>query len=335
MVDRGKRQWPVAIGLAVALLAAGCSNLADDGLSSEGIAVTAGASDGGSFVGAPGAVGDETAFGGEEVTADGDDTDPVSGATPETETDTDAFGEGPGLSTDPDVVFLPGTCFRPESADAEAVEVPCSEPHNIEVYAIVDLPGGKGAPFLGFDPAIELCDAEFIQITGIGLGLATVYQRSVLRPSEDTWADGERDVTCYVEYPEQTTEALANIDPVRDFGVVSIYGLEVGDCFDEFDDTQSNFVPISCDEPHDAEVFVDFEYPAGPYPGEDAIDEMADELCFGQTFEDFIGLDYQNSAIFALRSRPTEETWNLGDRTINCILTDEETRTGSLQGSGI
>lgn len=240
----------------------------------------------------------------------------------------------PLLSTDPDAVFGPGTCYEPPAPTEQAVEVPCTEPHTIEVYAHRELDGGPGALYQGLDEAVALCDEDFARITGVGLGLATVYDRSVLRPSEETWADGERDVTCYVVYPEPVTTSLAAIDPVRAFGLVSIYGLQVGDCLLDFDGSVTTFEVLSCDDPHDHEVFVAAELPPGPYPGEAAIEAQAAELCYGDAFEEFVGVPAARSAITAVPSRPWPETWAMGDRTINCLLTDDLIRIGSLADSG-
>ena len=262
-----------------------------------------------------------------------DGSDPI-GSDPDADPAAGSTDPDPELSTDPDAVYEPGTCHHADGSGQEPVEVPCEEPHTIEVYATRDLPGDAGAPVLGLDSAIARCEEDFRAITGIGLGLATIFERSVLRPSEETWADGERDVTCYVVYPEPVSGRLADIDPVRGFGRVSVYGLEVGDCIADFDEAASWFTVVPCAEPHDAEVFVDFEYPEGPFPGDETIDLDADELCFGQTFEDYVGLPYPDSAVFSLRSRPSDETWELGDRTVNCILTDEQVHTESFRDSG-
>lgn len=332
------------------LVLAGCSSSAADStvdtLGSE--FVSGGSSDPGSFVGRPSG-GTEAGADGEAVGSDSQ-SDGESAAESDVESGESLAGasdgqneaplvgtpsDDPGLSTDPDVVYVAGTCFVIPAPAAEAVEVGCDEPHVIEVYAIRDLPGEDGAPFLGLEAALGLCNQDFLRVTGVGLGLATIYTRSVLRPSEETWADGERDVTCYVRYPEQTSLSLAEINPVRDFGLVSIYGMEKGDCFVDFEDSETTFAPVRCEDPHDAEVFIDFEFPPGPYPGDEIVDQTADELCFGESFEAFVGRDYESSSVFSLRSRPNAETWGLGDRTINCLLTDELVRTGSFEGTGL
>lgn len=241
----------------------------------------------------------------------------------------------PALSPDPSVAYLADTCYVRPIPGQQAAQVGCDEAHDIEVYASTDLPGGPGDPYQGLDAAFEVCGAQFREVTGIGLNLATVYERSVLRPSEETWADGERNVTCYVVYPEATTARLADIDPVRSFGRVSVFGLAAGDCLLDFDQSASWFELIGCDQPHEAEVFIAETQAEAAFPGDDAMDTRADELCFGAPFEDFVGRDYASSSIFSIVSVPTAETWDQGDRTINCILTDELVRSSSFRDSGL
>jgi len=241
----------------------------------------------------------------------------------------------PALSPDPGAIYPTDTCYAAPIAGRPAELVACDEPHNIEVYISADLPGGGDAPYQGLDAALEVCGSEFRTRTGVGLSLATVYERSVLRPSEETWADGERTVTCYVVYPELTTASLTAIDPVRSFGRVSVFGLAVGDCLTSFDQEASWFEPVPCDQPHEAEVFVADLQPETGFPGDGELDARSNELCFGQPFETFVGRDYASSSVFSIVSVPTTETWEQGDRTINCILTDDLVRSSSFQDSGL
>ncbi len=241
----------------------------------------------------------------------------------------------PALSPDPGAVYPTDTCYAAPVPGRRAEPVACDEAHNIEVYLSADLPGGGDAPFLGLDAALEICGAEFRQRTGVGLNLATVFERSVLRPSEETWADGERTVTCYVVYPELTTMQLAAIDPLRSFGRVSVFGLAGGDCLTTFDPEASWYEPVPCDQPHEAEVLLADMQPETGFPGDAEMDARSDDLCFGQRFETFVGRDYASSSVFSTVSVPTAETWDQGDRTINCILTDDLVRSSSFEGSGL
>lgn len=275
-------------------------------------------------------------------TDDGDGVDELDGSTA-VEPAPESSDPDPELSPDPAIDYPAGTCYRPPVADGEpsggaeatAEPVDCLRPHTIEVYASVDLPGGPGAPFQGLDAAIDACGAEFDELTGVDLSLATVIDRSVLRPSEATWADGERTVTCYVVFPDPTTERLADLDPVRSFGRVSLFGLGAGDCLASFDETDTWFELVDCGQPHEAEVFVAQRFPDETYPGDLVLTNATDDLCFGQAFEDFVGRDYASSTIRSISSVPTAETWPLGDRTVNCILVDGQVRSESFRGSGL
>ncbi len=264
-----------------------------------------------------------------------DDSAIGSGSESDSEQSTESEEPATNMSTDPSQVFEPGTCYQTISDDSEPELVECDTAHDIEVYNVGELPGDRGAPFQGLDRARALCDPAFKELTGIGIGLATIFDRTVLRPSEETWSQGDRVVTCLVQYPETITERLEDIDPVRGFGLVSPYGMEVGDCYADFEDEASSFTLISCDETHDVEVFVAESLADGSFPGDTEIEAQADELCFGQAFEDFVGQSYGDSNLFSLRSMPTQNSWDQGDRTINCLLTLDEPRVGSFEGSGL
>ncbi|MGB5756227.1 MAG: septum formation family protein, partial [Acidimicrobiales bacterium] len=239
-----------------------------------------------------------------------------------------------GLSTDPAVAHRPGSCHQTPADTMASVEVPCGRLHTIEVYAVGTLAGDGAAPFPGLDAAVALCDQEFRTRHGIGIGLATILERSVVRPSEDSWLAGERDVACYVTYPAPTTLTLDGIDPLRAFGRVSVYGLQAGDCLVDFERTSTGFGLVDCWQPHDAEVFTSVVLDDGPFPGEAEIDRIADETCFGDPFAEFVGIPYESSTLTSMAGRPTASTWDHGHRTIACILTDSLVRTGSFAGTG-
>lgn len=242
-------------------------------------------------------------------------------------------GPATNMSRDPDRVFEADTCYETIDSTEEPELVDCDDAHDIEIYSVQELSGGDDAPFKGLEQARALCDPAFREITGVGIGLATVFDRTVLRPSEATWEEGDRAVTCLVQYPENTTKRLSEINPVRAFDLVSPYGMEKGDCFSDFQDEAKAFNLVSCEESHDVEVFVAEIQPDGSFPGDSVIEAAADELCFGQSFEDFVGHSYSDSNLFSLRSMPIEESWEQGDRTINCLLTLDEPRVGTFEDS--
>ena len=262
----------------------------------------------------------------------------LAAAEPETEPTADAepldAPAGPRLPIDSQLEFRSGTCFQPPFVGADAELVSCDEPHQIQIFANSRLPAGSDDQPPSADVAAQLCNEEFSAITGIGLGLASILEPSVLLPSEQSWAEGEREVTCYIVYPQPTVESLTDIDPLRVNDQVSIYGLRTGDCLVDLDPAETSFALVACDKPHDGEVFATYDLPAGAFPGDDLIESLAAELCFGQGFVDFIGIAFVDSVIDALQSAPTAETWALGHNRISCIATDGLVRTDSLSGAG-
>jgi hypothetical protein len=77
---------------------------------------------------------------------------------------------------------------------------PCDTAHDFEVYHVSDMPDGPNAVFPG-DAAIvgfaeQACLASFEDYVGIAWEDALDLGSTYLHPSEDTWAEGDREVTC-------------------------------------------------------------------------------------------------------------------------------------------
>lgn len=122
----------------------------------------------------------------------------------------------------------------------------------------------------------------------------------------------------------------------------NIFDLNVGDCFniDEMEavlggEEVSDVPLIDCAEPHDSEFFVAEQMPEGEFPGDEAINAEATELCQGQAFTDFVGVPWEESALYAFPLTPTEESWNrIDDREIICYVNNpDEMVTGTLEGA--
>jgi|SRR5690625_4657087 len=103
---------------------------------------------------------------------------------------------------------------------------------------------------------------------------------------------------------------------------------EVGACINSADlpDGEVDEInTVSCEEPHDLEVFHAFDLPEGDYPGETAVEEKAGEECIA-AFEEYVGIDYYDSELWITTIHPTEETWNaVDDRELLCLIDGDET----------
>ncbi|WP_304453823.1 septum formation family protein [Nocardiopsis sp. YSL2] len=122
----------------------------------------------------------------------------------------------------------------------------------------------------------------------------------------------------------------------------NVFDLNVGDCFIDsemeaaFGGEEVTEVPlVDCAEPHDSEFFVSHQMAEGEYPGDEAVTAEATELCEGDAFTEFVGVPWEESALYAYPLTPTEDSWNrIDDREILCYVYDpEEMVTGTLEGA--
>ncbi|KQO84506.1 hypothetical protein ASF17_03175 [Frigoribacterium sp. Leaf263] len=114
--------------------------------------------------------------------------------------------------------------------------------------------------------------------------------------------------------------------------------LRLGDCFSFGSGTTGGVVVeverVECTVPHDNEVFFESEAAATEFPGEQALTETSDQLCF-EAFPDFVGLDYESSVVEYDFLQPTEEGWRAGDRVISCyVYVEGRLVSSSLRGFG-
>lgn len=114
-----------------------------------------------------------------------------------------------------------------------------------------------------------------------------------------------------------------------------VFALRVGDCINssELDGEITSIPVVPCDEPHETEVYVSHQMDDGEFPGDDAVQSEAEDVCIDE-FTDFVGLTYQESALEVFWMYPSQESWAQGDHEILCLLGDTEKVTGTLEGAG-
>lgn len=118
--------------------------------------------------------------------------------------------------------------------------------------------------------------------------------------------------------------------------------LEVGDCYQEpsaDDDFVYNLAVVPCSEPHDAEVYSEFDIESATFPGDDETERIAFEGC-EKRFDAFVGMAYADSVLDYYFFSPTPGTWKTGDRVVTCSVIEptgegEELKpvTGTLRGA--
>lgn len=100
--------------------------------------------------------------------------------------------------------------------------------------------------------------------------------------------------------PEQGSSIPAEIRG----SVINQFSLSVGDCFNRLENLaagQSVVITslISCEEPHDHQIYHLLNYPAphpSIYPGDDVMGEFAVQSCYRQ-FAQWVGNDYETSEL--------------------------------------
>ncbi len=111
------------------------------------------------------------------------------------------------------------------------------------------------------------------------------------------------------------------------------FDLTAGICYNDPLTTSEQTVDVyDCNEPHDNEVFADFnitsflgrpDLDANTYPSQDVLETTANLECVG-LFEDYVGIDYYDSVLILFTYWPTPESWSDGDREVICIAYDRD-----------
>ncbi len=115
---------------------------------------------------------------------------------------------------------------------------------------------------------------------------------------------------------------------------IRIDKLRAGHCIDrEPTDTFETMPVVPCGQPHDVEIYAVRDLRGGRWPGQQAVDELADEACRA-AFRTYVGVEYNESTLEISWSTPTADGWRYGDRSALCILNDPAGRlVGSMKGS--
>lgn len=122
-----------------------------------------------------------------------------------------------------------------------------------------------------------------------------------------------------------------------------VFALKIGECFndekptsDSDESTSVSTVPlIECQQPHDNEVFANHDLTGSTFPSDAEMESQATSLC-RSSFDGYVGKPYDDSVLSVGWITPTAESWSKQDRTVNCILYQDDTKiTGSKRGAAI
>jgi hypothetical protein len=114
-------------------------------------------------------------------------------------------------------------------------------------------------------------------------------------------------------------------------GGLGVLAIQLGDCIQLPGDMTTEAIEIvsvegvPCEQAHDGQVYAELELPGdGPFPGQTAVEEQARFSCMaewpvgvGTVYEDDVARDFTTF-------HPVAEGWAVGDRGVQCILTNAD-----------
>jgi hypothetical protein len=115
--------------------------------------------------------------------------------------------------------------------------------------------------------------------------------------------------------------------------VISVEALAVGECFDDgFEEDEVYRRP--CTSSHDGELISNVTLPAGPYPGDRPVEDLARAGCDAE-FNKYVGNTVTASELQSSFWTPTEDQWEDGDRLVICAAygPNDEPLTSTVKDS--
>ena len=217
---------------------------------------------------------------------------------------------------------------------------------NVGVRAIVDKALGYRGPATPPNPLVLLA---FVGTLSLALGL-----RVYLDPDSRRQLGATLGLSRPVD-PVRASVALAlaaaavfavgrALTGPYEFGIArpatdpSVYATEVGDCLREYTDIsiKNEVEKVNCRDPHAYEVFFvgTYEESGRQFPGDARLERYADRLC-EREFENYVGLEYEESIYQMLYVPPDREAWDKGIRDVACLIADPDAEdlVGSVRDS--
>ncbi|MCI0689653.1 MAG: septum formation family protein [Sporichthyaceae bacterium] len=178
-------------------------------------------------------------------------------------------------------------------------------------------------------------DSWIVQVrlaTGVALALVLLSGCAADEPSAQTSSQSPS-ATLPTDAPSGTDGPTGTaVPPTPEGNEIDISELELGNCFAEpSGDLVERLIRLDCAGPHDAEVYAVVDLPPSPtYPGDDAVEAQADQVCTDAStaIDDSLLPGSATIGYFF----PAEENWSSDDATALCyIATDDEPLVGSVR----
>jgi hypothetical protein len=115
-------------------------------------------------------------------------------------------------------------------------------------------------------------------------------------------------------------------------GSLDVDDLRAGDCLSSTvsDGRVRRVDVVPCSATHRAQVYTVFDLPSGPFPGETEVGNLGEDGCFERlTDEEAERIADASDELSVSLFYPPSQSWNVGDRTVRCLLAN---RDGSALG---
>jgi hypothetical protein len=113
----------------------------------------------------------------------------------------------------------------------------------------------------------------------------------------------------------------------------AVFGLRPGQCVDTGSDALKVTV-LSCEHPHDAEVFAVYSLPATAWPGASTVEADAGDGCASR-FDSYIDPQLAGASLIQQYVYPNQAAWQAGERTVVCEVSAVNGQlTGSVRAKG-
>jgi hypothetical protein len=217
-----------------------------------------------------------------------------------------------------------GSCLtwsKPDAADAKAV--PCAQPHMFEVVGVVDISAQypKGAPSpdlkLWRQIAQEHCAEPAEKYLGTPLDPFGKLTVGLLRPPEQKWAEGDRQLRCGVQWAGPGGELQPLTGPAAEQDQSLVW--EPGTCLALQGKTVGD--PVDCAGPHSYEIIATLDltdrFDDG-YPSESSQQTWLDVEC-NKAADEYTGdADLAEQGLILGWDVREQESWNVGSTKVNC-----------------
>jgi hypothetical protein len=221
----------------------------------------------------------------------------------------------------------PGSCLAWDKVDAgDARVVPCAQAHRFEVTEVVDITDRypKGAPspdlVLWRQIAQERCTEGAKEYLGKPLDPFGKLSVNMLRPDEDQWAAGDRQLRCGLQWAGPGGGLQKMTGPAKDQEQSNVW--EPGTCLALNGKTVGD--PIDCSRPHSYEIVATLdlksEFKKSAYPSTDDQKTWLDTECSKAIGEYATNPDLAAQKLILTWDLREKQSWEAKSTLVNCKI---------------